>query len=151
MNYVKTCVIILISAMVLSLVLTYASIMTIIQFTKSNAERVLTSYCIENSTKIYSSIKNGNDFTQFIDTDYFTDVFIKNGGTLDFDGIYLYNRNKNGSYVYRLTIPQIAFTNENTLSLTCTFDLLIPVEFAGKQFTELRILIKVKVNFNLIN
>ena len=51
----------------------------------------------------------------------------------------------------KLTSPQTAFTVNNTLNLTCTFDLLIPINFAGKQFSELRIPIKVKTSYNLKN
>lgn len=148
MNYVKTAVFVLISAMVLSLVLTYASIMTIVQTSKDNTERVLNSFVIENSTLIYSSIKNGSDFTTALNADYFMTTYLSDG-TLDYDGTYLYNENSEGGYVYRLTVPQTAFTVANTLNLTCSYNLHIPVEFAGKTFTELIIPIKVKASFNL--
>ena len=71
MSHIKTAVIVLITAMILSLVLSYASIMTIVQTTKSNTERVLNSFVIENATYIFSSIKNGNDFTSSISSSYF--------------------------------------------------------------------------------
>jgi hypothetical protein len=150
MSHLKTAVIVLITAMILSLVLTYASIMTIVQTTKSNTERVLNSFVIENATYIYSSIKNGNDFTASIDSWYFIYKFYSDG-TLDYDGFYFYNRDSDGGYVYRLTNPQTTYTVNNTLNLTCTFDLLIPLDFAGKQVTELRIPIKVKASYNLKN
>ena len=75
MTHIKTAVIVLITAMILSLVLTYASIMTVITNTKSNAERMLDSFVIENSTLIYSSIKNGNDFTEYINSYDFINKF----------------------------------------------------------------------------
>ena len=150
MNYTKTAVIILITAMVLSLVLTYASIMTIIQNSKDNTERVLTSFVVENSTLIYNSIKNGNDFTASLNADYFISKYLL-AGTLDFDGTYLYNKTSNGGYVYRLTVPRTTFTVVNTLNLTCSYNLRIPVEFAGKRITEMIIPINVKTSFNLKN
>lgn len=150
MNYVKTCVYILVIAMILSLVLTYASIITIVQTTKSNTERVLDSFVIENSTYIYDSIKNGNDFTSGIDSWYFIYRFYLDS-TLDFDGIYFYNKDESDRNIYKLTTPQTTFTVDNTLNLTCTFDLLIPVDFAGKQVTTIRIPIKVNSSYNLKN
>jgi len=148
MSHIKTAVIVLVTAMILSLVLSYASIMTIVQTTKSNTERVLNSFVIENTTYIFSSIKNGNDFTTAINVNYFVSQF-SSDCTLDYDGIYLYNKDNKGTYNFRMTTPQTAFTVNNTLNLTCTFDLLIPINFAGKQFSELRIPIKVKTSYNL--
>ena len=76
MSHIKTAVIVLVTAMILSLVLSYESIMTIVQTTKSNTERVLTSFVIENTTYIYSSIKNGNDFTAINVEVYFISAFL---------------------------------------------------------------------------
>lgn len=150
MFYIKTAVIVLISAMAFSVVLTYASIMTIVQTTQSNTERVLESFVIENSTYIFSSIKNGNSFTSSINSNYFINRFYIDH-TLDYEDNFFYNRDSKGSYVYRMTVPQTAFTVNNTLNLTCTFDLLIPINFAGKRITEMRIPIKVKTSYNLKN
>jgi len=150
MTHIKTAVIVLITAMILSLVLSYASIITIIQTTKSNTERVLSSFVIENATYIYSSIKNGNNFTAKIDANYFISKF-SSDSTLDYDGNYFYNRDSKGNYNFKMTIPQTNFTVNNTLNLTTDFNILIPINFAGKQFTELRIPIKVKTTYNLKN
>ena len=148
MNYVKTAVYILITCMVLSLVLTYASLMTIIGTSKDNTEKVLTSYVTENSIYIYNSIKNGHDFTHSLNAEYFSDRYLENH-TLDFDENYLYNRNSEGGYVYKLTKPQTDFSTKNTLNLTCTYDLHIPVEFAGEKITDLIIPVEVSTSFNL--
>ncbi|OGO91728.1 MAG: hypothetical protein A2Y17_13275 [Clostridiales bacterium GWF2_38_85] len=148
MNYVKTCVYILITVMVLSLVLTYASIMSVIQTSRSNTERVLQSYVTENSTYIYNSIINGNDATPSLNQDFFSTRYLTDG-TLDYDGAYLYNRDNKGGYVYRLTMPITTFTVSGTLNLTCSYTLKIPIDFAGKMVTELSIPIKVKTSYNL--
>jgi hypothetical protein len=148
MSHVKTAVIVLIVAMVFSVILTYASIMTIVQTTKSNTERVLNSFVIENSAYIYDSIKNGSNFTTAIDTNYFVYKFYLDG-TLDYDEGYFYNRDSKGDTIFRMTTPQTTFTVNQTLNLTCTLDVLIPIDFAGKRVTELRIPIRVKTSYNL--
>lgn len=150
MSHVKTAVMVLVISMVLSLVLAYASIMTIVQATKSNTERVLNSFVIENTTYIYNSIKNGDDFTAAINANNFVSQFSLEN-SLDFDGIFLYNKDDRGVSIFKMTNPTTHFSVDNTLNLTTTFDLLIPVQFAGKQVTEMRIPIKVTASYNLKN
>jgi len=150
MSHVKTAVMVLVISMVLSLVLAYASIMTIVQTTKSNTERVLNSFVIETSTYIYNSIKNGNDFTTAINANYFVSQFSLEN-SLDFDGNFLYNKNDRGVSIFKMTNPTTRFSVDNTLNLITTFDLLIPVQFAGKQVTEMRIPIKVTASYILKN
>ena len=150
MSYVKTAAIVLIIAMIFSVVLTYASVMTIVQTSKSNTERVLNSFVIQNTTLIYDSIKNGNTFIAAIDTNSFITQF-SSDCTLDYEGGYFYNRNSEGSTIFRMTSPQTTFTVNNTLSLTCVFDILYPINFAGKQVSEIRIPIIVKTSYSLKN
>ena len=148
MSTVKTAFVVLITAMILSLVLTYASIMTIVQTTKTNTERVLDSFVIENATYIYNSIKNGNDFTESINANYYVS---KTSSELSLDLIegLLYNKNEQGDSIFIMTNPQTRFTVDNTLNLTTTYDLLIPINFAGEKVMDLRIPIKVKASYNL--
>jgi len=148
MTHIKTAVIVLITAMILSLVLTYASIMTVITNTKSNAERMLDSFVIENSTLIYSSIKNGNDFTEYINSYDFINKFYLDC-TLDNDGTFLYNKDDKGKLIYKLSNPDVSYTINNSLNLTCTLNIYFPMEFAGKKFSDLIIPLKVKTTYNL--
>jgi len=150
MAYIKTAVIVLITSMILSLILTYASVMTIVQTSKSNTERVLNSFVIQNTTLIYNSIKNGNTFIAAIDANSFITQF-SSDCTLDYKGGYFYNKDSKGSTIFRITSPQTTFTVNNTLNLTCVFDILFPINFAGKQVSEIRIPIKVKTSYSLKN
>lgn len=150
MAHIKTAVISLITAMILSLVLTYASLLTIVQKTESDLERGLRSYVVQYSADIYSNIKNGTDYTPSITPLYLITGFI-NDGTFYCDGNFIYNVNSRGGYVYKVSIPQTQFTIANTLNVTGFCDLYIPIEFAGKKITDLKIPIGVKVSYNLIN
>jgi hypothetical protein len=150
MSHIKTAVNVMITAMIISLIMTYASVMTIVQTTRSNTERVLNSFVIDNSTAIYDSIKNGNNYLSAINTNYFAYILYQDG-TLEFDGTYMYNKNSEGEIVYKLTSPVTTFTINNTLNLTSNLEVLIPLEFAGKHFTEMRIPITVKRSYNLKN
>ena len=148
MTHIKTAVIVLIIAMILSLIFAYASIMTIVQNTKTNTERVLDSFVMENATFIYNSIKNGNDFTTSINANYYVSK-TSSELSLDLIGGMLYNKNEQGDSIFIMTNPQTRFTVDNTLNLTTTYDLLIPINFAGKKVLDLRIPIKVKASYNL--
>ena len=57
MTYIKTAVIVLITAALLSLVFLYASLMSIISSTKSNTERVLDSFVIETQPSSLTQLK----------------------------------------------------------------------------------------------
>jgi hypothetical protein len=148
LTHIKTAIYVLIIAMLLSLVFAYASIMTIVSNTKTNTERVLDSFVMENATFIYNSIKNGNDFTTSINANYYVS---KTSSELSLDLIegMLYNKNEQGDSIFIMTNPQTRFTVDNTLNLTTTYDLLIPINFAGEKVMDLRIPIKVKTSYNL--
>ncbi|MFI3326717.1 MAG: hypothetical protein R3Y35_11190 [Clostridia bacterium] len=147
MNYIKTCVYVLITAMVLSLVLAYASMMTIIQTSKDNTERVLESYITQNSIEVYGSIKNGTDFIIELDEDDFNMVYDEEN-PLTLENNHLYSENSDGTYVYRTTIPSVSFTVNNSLNLTCEYEIKIPIQFAGESLGELIIPITVKSTYN---
>lgn len=148
MTHIKTAIYVLIIAMLLSIVFAYASIITIVQTTKTNTERVLDSFVMENATFIYNSIKNGNDFTTSINANYYVS---KTSSELSLDLIegMLYNKNEQGDSIFIMTNPQTRFTVDNTLNLTTTYNLLIPINFAGEKVMDLRIPIKVKASYNL--
>lgn len=148
MTHIKTAVIVLITAMILSLVLTYTSIMTVVRQTKSNAERMLDSFVIQNSTVIFSSIKNGNDFTEYINSYDFINKFYLDS-TFDNDGMFLYNKDDKGNLIFKLSNPDVAYTIKNSLNLTCTLNVYFPIEFAGKKLSDLIIPVEVKTSYNL--
>jgi len=148
MTHIKTAIVVVVIAMLLSLVFMYASLMSIISSTRSNTERVLDSFVMENATYIYNSIKNGHNFTGSIDAYYYISK-TSSELSLDFSGGMLYNRTEQGGFNFRMTNPQTFFTVSNTLNLTTTYDLLFPIKFAGRTVSELRVPVTVKVSYNL--
>lgn len=147
-SYVKTAVLVLVIAMILSAVLAYASMMTIIQTAERNTIRVLDSFVIHNSKLIYESLKNGNDFTENINKSFYLYALSDELG-LDFDGVSLYAINERGVLIYRMTNPNVACEWYNTLKLKATYEILIPVTFAGEHLFNLRIPQKVVSYYNL--
>jgi hypothetical protein len=130
-SYVYTCVVVLVLVMILSVVLFYASAMTVIETARDNTRRVLDSYVMKNSIEIYNSIKQGNDFTEAVeDSFYISSVSLEL--SLDFDGEYLYTVGEDGDVVYRMTPPDVSFRTDRTLQLQADYELELPVRFAGE-------------------
>ena len=130
-SYFTPCVVILILAMILSVVLFYATTKSTIETTRDNTRRVLDSYVMKNSIEIYNNIKQGNDFTEDIENSFYLSA-VSSELSLDSSTGYLYTVDANGDIVYRMTNPNVTYKVDNTLQLKASYDLQIPVWFAGK-------------------
>ena len=123
-SYFTPCVVILILAMILSVVLFYAT-------TRDNTRRVLDSYVMKHSIDIYNNIKQGNDFTEDIENSfYLSSVFSEL--SLDYGDGCLYCIDGDGDIVYKMTNPEVTYKVDNTLQLNASYDLQMPVWFAGE-------------------
>ncbi len=144
-SYVQTAVVVLCLALVLSVVILYAGIMSIIQNTRENARRALDDYITEQSIQIYDNLKNGNNNMPVIEED-FTPYFILNS-TFDKRGELLYSVDKDGKTVFWTTLPIVEYTAERTLNLTASYDIYVPMGFAGKHVADLKIPVEVKAKY----
>ncbi len=130
-GYVFPCVMIVVVCMILSVVIFFASAVSMVRITEENTKIVLDSYIMKNSIQIYDSIKQGNDYTEALDRDEYINALC-NFCTLEKSGSYLYNYNEDGSLKYRITYPVITFRKENTLKIQLAYTLYIPIWFDGK-------------------
>lgn len=138
MSHIKTAVIVLSLAMILSAVMTYSSIMTILQTARDNTKLALDSYVTHNSIEIYDSLKNGSDFTAFLEKNIFKDEILS-VFSLDISGNMIYSTDKQGEIIYKMTIPNVDYEYVNTLKLGASYDVNIPMTFAGKYLFDLQI------------
>lgn len=142
-SYVKTAAIVLLFCLLLSLILTYASWMTMIQTTRADTQRVLDSFCIEKAREIYSSIKQGNNqMSRGEYTDAFMAELIDELG-LAKSGETVYHKGDSGEIIYRFSNPLISNLRDDTLTLTTDYELVFPVTFAGKRLTDLHVPLRV--------
>jgi len=148
MSYITPCVITIVITMILSIVLFYTQCMTIIQTTISNTERVLDSFIMKNSIEIYQSIKQGHDFTETFDENYYISQTSAEL-SLDLKTNRLYNYNDDGSLLYSMTNPKVTFKTDKELKLNANYTLTIPVRFAGKYIFNLNIPITVTSSLTL--
>lgn len=141
-SYVTPCVIVLVIAMILSAVLFYANTMTVIETTRDNTRRVLDSYVMKNSIDIYNSIKQGHDFIEDLEKNLYISS-VSEELSLDLSTGNLYSVDEDGEVVYEMTKPEVSFKTDNTLQLKATYDLRIPVRFAGQTISWLTIPVEV--------
>ena len=137
-SHIKTAIIVLVISMLLSSVLTYAGLMTIVGTTRDNTIRVLDSFVMHNSTEIFDSLKNGTDFTRAIDGTFYKDI-LKDELSLDLSGNVLYCVGEDGETLWSMTNPTVTFEYANTLKLNATYTVIIPVCFAGREITRLNL------------
>lgn len=109
---------------------------------RENTKVVLDSFVTQNSTEIYNSIKQGNDYTEVIDTEEFRTSLIS-FCTLEIENGMLYSYDADGKELYRITEPILTFRNENELELVVTYTISIPMWFAGTEFASANIPIEV--------
>lgn len=148
LSYIKTAVWTLVICMVLSLTMTCASLMTLIQTAESNIQRVLDGYVTKNSKLIYDSLKKGSDFTQSLNESFYVSAVSEELG-MDISGNVLYHENEQGVLIYQIANPNVAYEWEDTLKLRATYDIILPVRFAGQTVATLRIPQKVVSYYNL--
>ena len=147
-GYFTPCVITIVIAMILSAVLFYAQCMTIIQTTRADTERVLESFIMKNSIDIYNSIKQGHDFTEDFDENYYISQ-TSSELSLDSSKNRLYNYGADGEIVYAMTNPNVTYKVDNALKLKVNYTVMIPVIFAGEHIFDLVIPVTVTRSLTL--
>ena len=137
-GYFTPCVITIVIAMILSAVLFYAQCMTIIQTTRADTERVLESFIMKNSIDIYNSIKQGHDFTEDFDENFYISQ-TSSELSLDSSKNRLYNYGADGEIVYSMTNPNVTYKVDKALKLKVSYTVMIPVTFAGRRLFYMRV------------
>ena len=124
------------------MIFTYSASISKVNLMRENAKVVLDSFLAQNSTEIYNSIKQGNDYTEVIDTEEFRTSLIS-FCTLEIEDGMLYSYDADGKELYHITEPVLSFREANELELVVNYTILIPLWFAGHQFPSANIPIEV--------
>ncbi len=147
-GYITPCIITLVIAMILSVVLFYANTMTMIQSARENTQIVLDGFVTKNAITIYDSIKKGTDFTENIDENLYVTSLLS-FYTLGIERNMMYHKDSDGNVIYKMTCPNVDFEYENTLKLRATYNVIVPITFAGHRLFDLNISQKVTAYYNL--
>lgn len=141
-GYIVPCVFVLIFAMIFAMIFTYSVSISKIEIMRENTKVVLDSFVTQNSTEIYNSIKQGNDYTEVIDADEFRNELIS-FCTLETENGMLYSIDTDGQELFHITEPTLSFREENELELVVNYTLSIPIWFAGNEIPAVNIPLEV--------
>ena len=141
-GYIVPCVFILIFAMIFAMIFTYSASISKVNLMRENTKVVLDSFLTQNSTEIYNSIKQGNDYTEVIDTEEFRTSLIS-FCTLEIDDGMLYSIDADGQELFHITEPTLGFREANELELVVNYTITIPMWFAGNEFPAVNIPLEV--------
>ena len=141
-GYIVPCVLIIIFVTIFSIIFTYSASITKVNVMRENTKVVLDSFVTQNSTEIYNSIKQGNDYTEILDTEEFRTELIS-FCTLEINDGMLYSYAADGKELYHITEPVLSFREANELELVVNYTITIPMWFAGNQFPSANIPIEV--------
>lgn len=141
-GYIVPCVFVLIFAMIFAMIFTYSASISKVEMMRENTKVVLDSFVTQNSTEIYNSIKQGNDYTEVIDADEFRNELIS-FCTLETENGMLYSIDTDGQELFHITEPTISFREENELELVVNYTLSIPIWFAGNEIPTVNIPLEV--------
>lgn len=130
-GYIFPCLMIVVVCMILSILIFFATTVSVVRITEKNTKIVLDSYVMKNSVQIYNSIKQGNDYTEALDQNEYIDALCDFCSLVKI-GSSLYSYNDEGSLKYRMTLPVITFREENSLKIQLAYTLYVPIWFDGK-------------------
>ena len=141
-GYVTTCVFAVIFVSIFSIIFTFSAAVSKVELMRENTKVVLDSFVTQNATEIYNSIKQGNDYTEVIDTGDFHSSLIS-FCTLETESGKLYSYDADGQELFHITEPTLGFREANELELVVNYTLTIPMYFAGNEFPAVNIPIEV--------
>lgn len=148
MTYIKITVWVLVLMMLFSIILTYASLMTLTQMAQDNMRLTLDGFVIRNSIWIHDSVKNGHDLTEWIDEWDFYYHMESTVNLVQDENSWLY-LDEDGNVLYEITAPRVEFIDDGHLRLCAEYEMIYRVEFAGTYFTTLYIPQRVESYFLL--
>lgn len=141
-TYVTVCVLILVIVTAFSVIFTYSSMISKVRTMKTNTEVVFDSFVAKNSIIIFNNIKQGSNATRGVDTDKFNESLIQFCTLYKHDGM-LYSIDADGKEKFRISVPYVGFINKEKLELYASFDMYMPMHFAGRTITTVKIPVRV--------
>lgn len=141
-GYIMICVLILIISMFIAVFLSFTSAVGIIKQTKRNSRIVLDNYIMQTAVENYDSIKNGSDYTEYLDNDTYIYNF-SCFNSLDFYENRMYCYGADGETDYYLTKPIMQFIEEKTMKVSVEYTVCIPLRFMGIKITTVSVPVKI--------
>ncbi len=125
-GYIVPCVLILVIVILFMMIYNYTATVSKVNVVRENTKVVLDSFVTQNSTEIYNSIKQGNDYTEVINNNEFC-TFLMEFCTLENQSGKLYSIDGDGNEKYHISMPVLSFKESNQLELCVNFTVTIPI------------------------
>ena len=125
-GYIVPCVLILVIVILFMMIFNYAAAISKVNVVRENTKVVLDSFVTQNSTEIYNSIKQGNDYTEVINSNEFRTSLIE-FCTLEKKSGKLYSIDEDGREMYHISMPVLSFKESNQLELCVNFTVTVPI------------------------
>lgn len=125
-GYIVPCVLILVIVILFLMIFNYAAAISKVNVVRENTKVVLDSFVTQNSTEIYNSIKQGNDYTDAVDSDEFRTSLME-FCTLENRSGKLYSMDSDGNEIYHISMPVLSFKESNQLELCVNFTVTVPI------------------------
>lgn len=145
-GYVSTCIMILVFCIVLALFINFITAINVVRISKRNTYKLLDGYVTQKSIESFNSIKVGNDYTELLDEEAFTNHFCEYNN-LQKDGDTLVAKRSDGKEKYRISDLNLSFTKDKSLKLQVEYIITIPISFGGLQLTKATVPLKIKSEF----
>lgn len=143
-GHVQTCVFVLVICMVASSLITFATSLSILRYTKENVILTLDSHVMNNAVSIFDAIKQGSNDLEVVDKTAYVER-LRQFCKLDQRGEFLYAYDEDGGVIYYMTVPE--FTETDTLQLEVSYTQYLPIRLIGE--IEFYVHVPVKVTSNL--
>ncbi|MBP5173838.1 MAG: hypothetical protein ILP01_02715 [Clostridia bacterium] len=133
---IRTAVLLLAAAAVLSAVLFYGELMSVASSAEKRVRLVLDSCLMKESIAIYSDLDDGHDASPVPDREYFREAFFREFPTFSEtdDGLCI-----SGDGSWAISMPVLSSPDPDHLKLAADYTLVWPVRFAGITLFEARI------------
>lgn len=146
-NYVLLCCLIVASCLILSVTLNFITSMDILVYTRENSKVCLDSYITKNSIQIFDSIKQSSDYIDELVEDGYLEMVEDQLSLVKKDSMY-YSYTEAGDIRFYMTIPDIEFKYDNSLSIAVEYNQYIPIRFIGGYTIYAEIPVKIESEYN---
>lgn len=124
-GYVLPCVLVLAMSMVASMLIVFATSISVVRYTEDNVALTLDRYVMLHSVEIYNAIKQGSNAIDGVDQEAYVAQLCQ-FASLERQGQNLYARGDS----YHMTVPELN-SETDTLQLTVRYTQFVPIRFFG--------------------
>ena len=127
-GYVRTCIMIFIFCIGISVLTTLLLAFNTVRITKRNTYKVIDSYVTEKSIEAYNSIKTSSNTFEGLDKEEFKDCFCEYNN-LENNGSVLISKTEDGKEKFRITSFYFNYLEDQTLNMRVRYIINIPIGF----------------------